>query len=118
MGFGLGFDTFGLMFNLIFALVITMFIVTIIKGVMQWNKNNHSPRLNVVATVVDKHTHVSHHNNDNMHSSHTTYYVTFEFQSKDRIELGVPRSEYGYIVEGDTGELVFQGTRFISFTRQ
>lgn len=118
MGFSFGFSVFTLIFYVIFAIIVTMFVVTAIRGLMQWNKNNHSPKLNVEARVVDKHTHVSRHHNDNMHSTHSTYYVTFEFQSGDRIELVVPRSEYGYIVSGDVGELVFQGTRFISFTRQ
>ena len=50
-------------------------------------------------------------------SSHTTYYVTFEVESGDRIELVVPRSEYGFMVEGDQGKLTFQGTRYLSFDR-
>ena len=52
-----------------------------------------------------------------MASSHTTYYVTFEVESGDRIELVVPSSEYGFMVEGDQGKLTFQGTRYISFDR-
>lgn len=47
-----------------------------------------------------------------MTSSYTTYYVTFEVESGDRIELIVPDREYGLMVEGD------QGTRYISFDRQ
>lgn len=52
-----------------------------------------------------------------MSSSHTTYYVTFEVESGDRIELVVPSHEYGFMVEGDQGKLTLQGTRYISFDR-
>jgi hypothetical protein len=53
-----------------------------------------------------------------MHSTtSSTYYVTFEFETGDRIELHVPRSDYGMMIEQDQGLLTFQGTRFISFER-
>ena len=62
------------------------------------------------------HHHHNHHHH--MHSStSSTYYVTFEFDTGDRIELHVPRSDYGMMIEQDQGLLTFQGTRFISFER-
>lgn len=36
---------------------------------------------------------------DGFHS--TTYHVTFETESSDRMELHVPRNEAGYLVEGN-----------------
>ena len=51
-------------------------------------------------------------------STSTTYYVTFEVCSGDRMELRLQGHEYGLIVEGDRGELTFQGTRFLGFTRK
>ena len=42
-GFGAGFTIFQIMFTLVFVLVIGMFIVIAVKGISQWNKNNHSP---------------------------------------------------------------------------
>ncbi|MFR0779842.1 MAG: DUF2500 domain-containing protein [Zhenhengia sp.] len=61
----------------------------------------------------------SHNTHDNMHhsSSSTKYYVTFEFESGDRLELHVASNEYGYLVEGDMGKLTFQGTRYKNFER-
>jgi hypothetical protein len=52
-------------------------------------------------------------------SSHnsTTYYATFEVESGDRLEFTVSGKEYGMLVEGDIGKLVFQGTRYHSFDR-
>ena len=119
MGFGFGFDMFGIMFTLMFILVFGVFVVTIGRSVLQWNKNNHSPRLTVPATVLSKRADVSRHHNANTHhsSTSTSYYVTFEVESGDRMELNMNGSEYGLLVEGDRGMLTFQGTRYLSFER-
>lgn len=121
-GFGLGFDMFGVMFTIMFVLVIGIFIVTAVKGLSQWNKNNHSPRLTVPATVVAKRTNVTrhHHGGANGHHHHhtsTSYYVTFQVESGDRMELHVAGTEYGLLIEGDSGNLTFQGTRYLGFER-
>mgnify|MGYP004467695205 CR=1 FL=1 len=123
MGFFGGFQIAQAGFFLVFALVFGVFVFTAVRGIRQWNRNNHSPRLNVAARVAAKRTQVdgSHHTDANgmvMHSSSTTYYATFEFDSGDRLELMVPRDQYGYLAEGDRGILQFQGTRFLSFVRQ
>ena len=111
------FSVFPVIFGLMFCLVLAVFFVAFFKGIKQWNQNNHAPRLSVAATVVDKRTHVSHHHHDH-HTSHSTaYYVTFEVDSGDRMELHVPASEFGYLIEGDRGTLSFQGTRFLGFVR-
>ena len=125
MGFsyGFGFDMFSIMFTIVFVLVIGIFIVTMIKGISQWNKNNNSPRLTVPATVVAKRTNVSrHHHGGADHHHHTTtsttYYVTFQVESGDRMELHLSGHEFGMLVEGDKGKLSFQGTRYLGFERQ
>ena len=48
----------------------------------------------------------------------TIYYATFQFPSGDRLELEIPNSHFGYLVEGDRGDLTFQGTRFLDFQRK
>ena len=120
-GFDMGFGLFGIMFSLVFILVIGIFIVTAVKGISQWNKNNNSPRLTVPATVVAKRTNVSHHhggaNNHHHHHTSTSYYVTFQVESGDRMELHVAGHEYGLLIEGDSGNLTFQGTRYLGFER-
>lgn len=50
--------------------------------------------------------------------SSTWYYVTFQFDSGDRMELPVNAFQYGMMAEGDYGQLTFQGTRCIDFKRQ
>ena len=117
MGFGMGFGDFGAMFSLVFLLVIGMFVVTAVKGIGEWNKNNNSPRLIVPAVIVTKRTNV-HRSGGEHHHTTTTYYVTFEVESGDRMELRVDGDEYGLLVEGDTGLLTFQGTRYLGFERR
>lgn len=120
-GFGMSFALFEAMFAIVFVLVIGTFVVTIVRGIGQWNKNNHSPRITVPVTVVSKRAHVSrHHHAGEHHHSHTStsYYVTFQLDSGDRMELHVPGTEYGLLVEGDRGNLSFQGTRYLDFDRQ
>lgn len=131
MSFGYGLDFFSIfqvLFFLMFGAFFVIFLVTAIKGLGQWNKNNHSPRLTVPVTVVSKRTNVSHHRHGNAgdisgaHGYHTTtdtsYYVTFQVESGDRMELHVPGAQFGLMVEGDRGDLTFQGTRFLEFQRQ
>ena len=127
MVFGMGFDMFSIMFSImftiVFVLVIGTFAVIAVKGIGQWSKNNNSPRLTVPATVVSKRTNVTrhHHGGVNGHHHHhtsTTYYVTFQVESGDRMELHVAGYEYGLLVEGDNGNLTFQGTRYLGFERQ
>lgn len=125
VGFGMepffgGFALFGIFFGVVFLLVIGVFVFALVKGLSAWNKNNQSPKLTVPATVVAKRTNVSrHHTAGNMHHHHvsTSYYVTFQVGSGDRMELHMSGQEYGLLIEGDHGNLSFQGTRYLGFER-
>ena len=108
------FDLFGILFPIVFFMVLGTFIMTIAKGLSTWNKNNHSPRLTVEAAVTAKRIHVTHHRHANAgdvsgahgftDTSSTKYFVTFQV-------------EYGMLADGDTGRLSFQGTRYLGFER-
>lgn len=50
--------------------------------------------------------------------SRSACYITFELISGQRLEFAVSPSEYCMLIEGDVGHLVYEGGRFISFTRQ
>ena len=123
MVYGFGFVLFRIMFILAFVLVIGMFLVFAVKGIAQWNQNNHSPRLTVPAVIVAKRTNVTRHHHSGAgghhhHHTSTSYYVTFQFGGGDRMELLVSGSEYGMLVEDDQGDLSFQGTRYLGFERK
>lgn len=114
MGFFFG-GAFEIIFILMFVLIFGTIVVFMILGIGQWHKNNNSPRLTVPATVVSKRSSVSHH-----HDAHTStsYYVTFQVASGDRMELHLSGKEYGMLAEGDSGDLSFQGTRYLGFVRK
>ena len=121
-GFSFGFQMFQIMFFIVFGLILCIVIVTLIKGLKEWNINNHSPRLTVPVTVVAKRADVTHHRHRGASDHHhyhtsTTYFVTFEVESGDRMELQLEGHEYGLLVEGDEGKLSFQGTRYLGFER-
>lgn len=119
MGFRF-FGGFQIVFTLMFLLVFGIILVQVIRGIWQWNKNNRSPRLTVQARVVGKRTQMLRHRQGN--SRHdpvsTKYFVTFEVESGDRMELSMSGMEYGMLVEGDNGCLTFQGTRYLGFERR
>ena len=50
-------------------------------------------------------------------STFTSYYVTFQVESGDRMEFEVDGSDYGLLVQSDIGKLSFQGTRYLGFER-
>lgn len=112
---------FEILFFLVFFLVIGMFIVTAVRGIAEWTRNNNSPRLTVPAVIVSKRAHTSRHHHNHgghHHTTHSTsYYVTFQVESGDRMELKLSGSEYGLLAEGDRGRLSFQGTRYLGFDR-
>ena len=115
--FDFGFTVVPILVMIIFILVIAVFVTVFVKGISQWNKNNHSPRLSVEASVTGKRTSVSHHHHQNHTTHSTSYYVTFQVASGDRMEFHVTGVEYGQLMEGDRGELSFQGTRYLGFAR-
>lgn len=121
------FAMFNILFPFVFLLVISISVVIIINHLRQWNRNNHSPRLDVEATVVSRRADVNIHQTGNAGdisgahgfstTSSTDYYVTFQVKSGDRMEFRVSGQEYGQLLEGDRGTLTFQGTRYLGFER-
>ena len=122
------FNIIELLFPVIFILIFIMIIFTLAKGISTWHKNNNSPRLTVSARIVAKRQNTTYHNQPSAgdtsgaHGYHTTsstnYYVTFQVESGDTIEMSVSGSEYGKLTEGDEGKLTFQGTRYLQFNME
>ena len=120
---GLGFDffmfsIFPVIWSIMFLLIFGLIIVTIVRGLKQWNKNNHSPRLTVDARVLAKRHDVSRRRSAGEHHHYrtvNTYYVTFEVESGDRMELRVTRVQYDTLYIGAQGRVSFQGTRYLGF---
>lgn len=115
-------DAFSILFFIAFLFVFSMFVLAGLKAITEWNKNNSSPKLTVDATVIKKRNQVSNsdyldHNGMVHTTSSITYYVTFQVERGDQMEMRLSRNEYIMLAEGDYGKLTFQGTRYISFER-
>ena len=104
-----------LFISITFFIVFGTFAFFILNGIRQWAKNNNSPELTVPAKIVTKRTDTRGGSGNS--SAHTSYYVTFEVQSGDRLELKLDGRSYGQLAEHDFGILTFQGTRFKTFER-
>ena len=119
-GFDLMFTLIPILSLLIFGLVFGVIIASLVRRGKQWHRNNNSPRLTVDAKVLAKRHDVSRRRSAGEHRHyhyHNTYFVTFEVSSGDRMELQLQGHEYGLLIEGDTGKLTFQGTRYLGFER-
>ncbi|ACX64736.1 DUF2500 domain-containing protein [Paenibacillus sp. FSL H8-0457] len=114
------FDFFGSVMPVFFIVVIGIILLSAGKGILQWSQNNRQPLLSVDSKIVSKRTEVKHtqQTDDTMSSrTRTTYYLTFEVESGDRMEFAVNGEEFGMCAEGDEGLLRFQGTRYYGFVR-
>lgn len=122
MSFGFGYGMFEGMFTIVFVLIFGVMIYALVQAILRKQKNDASPRLTVLARVVSRRQEVTHHTQNRgdgiLHTSSTTrYFVTFQVESGDRMELELDGSDFGMIAEGDEGRLSFQGTRFLDFQR-
>ena len=103
-------------FYLIAFVIIGVLAFHLLRGLAEWLRNNQSPRETKQATVVAKRFQVS--GGGQQQPSQTTYYLTFEFLDRQRLEYRVKASIFGQLVEGDRGILTYQGSRFLDFNRQ
>jgi hypothetical protein len=117
------FDVFPTIFMLMFVLVAGAFIFAIVSGIINTAKNVRSPVITVEAKVIGKRMDVStsssspDDNGMSSSSSSTTYYITFETEHGERLELPLSGRMYGLLIEGDLGKLTYQGTWFKDFQR-
>ena len=116
-----GYIWFQLMTAIVPVMAFTILGVALIRTIREWHRNENSPRLRVEAKIVCKRSDYRRTMNHRVHghrSARTNYFVTFEFESGDRMELALEGHQYGLLVEGDRGSLTFQGSRFLGFERK
>ncbi len=112
------FGIFPVLFFIAFFGVFGMIIYTMVREMKRERSNDRSPRLTVSATVITKREELRRYGGQNGAGRiRTQYYVTFQVESGDRMELPLEGHQYGMLVEGDKGNLTFQGTRFLNFER-
>ncbi|WP_227793575.1 DUF2500 domain-containing protein [Paenibacillus guangzhouensis] len=99
-----------------FVVVIIAFIVKAVGAAGKWSSNNATDPVTRPCKVVAKRSKVWGGSGD--FSANTDYFITFEFEDRTRLELKIRNEQYGVIVEGDDGEVTYQGTRFKHFERK
>lgn len=97
--FGLFDAVFPIVFFLMFVVVIGTFVFIFARSISEWNHNNQSPKLRVNATVVTKREDIRHMDSDDTISSSTSYFITFQVESGDRIEFHVSGQQYGMLAQ-------------------
>ena len=113
-----GFTIFSIlpfMFVIVFAIIIFAIITSAITSLRTKAINDAAPRLKSQAKIISKRTSVH-----GMHGGHTTtdYFITFEFEAGSRQEFQVNDYQYGTLIEGDSGILEHQGSRYLGFERR
>jgi len=96
------------LFGLIFIGGILLLIITI--PIVEYNKNEKQPVITTDAVLLTKST-------QQLGRGFSSYHLTFEITSKERISLKVDHQKYALFIEGDKGTLTYQGSRFITFER-
>lgn len=95
------------------GILLLMLLWLFILSLTGWIKNQRSPKLTVYAKIVAK------RKDTDIRDGHsfTWHFITFEFESGERKEFFVGGRTYGMSVEGDCGNLSFQGSRYLGFER-
>ncbi|MDY8024635.1 DUF2500 domain-containing protein [Paenibacillus polymyxa] len=109
------FQPFNVIFFTVFGLIAFVIIMGIVKAIGEGLSNQAAEQVQRSCKIVDKRTRVRGGSGD--FSASTYYYITFEFDGGERMELEVKDTDFGMIVIGDRGELHYKGTRFLEFVR-
>lgn len=103
-----------LLIVLVFATMMVMAMLGLIRAVRRRAADRSAPVLTRPATVVTKRMGMTGSGNS---AATSNYYATFEFPDRSREEFTLRGPDYGLLAEGDQGTLTTQGTRFHGFQR-
>ncbi|MNB77142.1 hypothetical protein D3C81_251940 [compost metagenome] len=114
------FDFAGTVLPIFFVVVAAIGALAAGRELLAWSRNNRMPVLTVPARIVAKRSEIRQKPQDEGSPARTTtlYYITFELENGERMELRVKGGEYGVSAERDRGTLTYQGTRYLGFTRE
>lgn len=110
-----GFAVFFVIFAIAFVSILGLIIYAGVKQARKTSRDNAAPEVTAVATVVAKRIE-THGGGETSVSQH--HFATFEQTTGVRFELEVAASEYGMLVEGDTGTVSMKGSRYLGFARE
>lgn len=110
-------------FIIFISVLVIAIIFRIITGYASPSFDKDTPRIKARVKIASKRTDpenpipidsVSHSKNE---SEYTKYYVCFEFESGDRLELLVDKKIYKIMANNDIGILYFRGDKYLDFER-
>ena len=101
--------------RLIWLLGVLLLVMGSGKLFLQWRANEAAPVVRVDAMVVSSRKRVARRRRAGVDPS--TYMVTFEEPSGERLELQIRGVYMADLTEGVQGLLTYQGTRFLGFVR-
>lgn len=112
-------STVGLVVVVVVRLIWLLGVLLLVMGsgklFLQWRANEAAPVVRVDAMVVSSRKRVRRRRQAGVDPS--TYMVTFEEPSGERLELQVRGRYMADLTEGVQGLLTYQGTRFLGFVR-
>ena len=110
-----GTEIFTVLAGAVSVLVLLLIAAVWVKLFLQWRANEAAPVVRVDAMVVSSRKRVARRRRAGADPS--TYMVTFEEPSGERIELQIRGQYMADLTEGVQGLLTYQGTRFLGFVR-
>ncbi len=102
---GVGIASVLVIVGILLVLAVVVGIIVLIVVLCTRNKNKSMPQATVNAFVVGR------------RESASGYFIAFQLDSGERMELGTDVNTYGMAIEGTRGVLTFQGTRCVRFQR-
>lgn len=112
-------STVGLVVFVVVRLIWVLGVLLLVTGsgklFLQWRANEAAPVVRVDAMVVSSRKRVRRRPQAGVDRS--TYMVTFEEPSGERLELQIRGLYMADLTEGIQGLLTYQGTRFLGFVR-
>lgn len=102
--------------SLVLAVFVVIVLLNVVRAGQTFASNSAQPRQTVAARVVGKRAQTEGGAGES--AVRTLYFATFEMTSGERVEVSVPRGDYGQLVEGDEGQLTHQGTWYRRFERR
>ncbi len=106
------------------AIALIVFIIIVIRRVIKQNPKSYANDNTISATVFSKRTRKKRDPNtlpydkEYQYAKTTFYYITFETETCQRIELSVDSETFKRLTEGDIGLLTYQGSQYIDFIQQ
>ena len=110
-------EPFGNALSFLFVLLVTMGCICVGLKSIPWLRNCRKKRDCIYCKIVGRRVHVENNRKSNEGDVITKYYMTFETSEGRRLELQVSGKQYGLCMQGDEGQLTFQGIRYVSFQR-